>query len=244
MKKGKRKLKKYVRKVKKTVSFLGKMKGGFSKIFRIFWIVFQIRILIFVAPLLFSLAGGFFGWSSWQDAKFWKAEAERISIEADTRIKLIFFRNRLISKQALKEHEDGTIDYSTTSDYIPPEAPHAEVLVPKDPEGKIEVNVRKFGLTFRPGIGYLYAHDRIQPAIDLKLLYLYRWGVSPGIATRGPTIALSRHLDDIPRRMGVPWLRLDNLELQGGWQPVTWREMTGGPKPPGYKWFGGLRVNF
>jgi len=240
MKKRKQRVKKYVRKAKKVTSFLSKISGGFSKLFRIFWIVFQVRILIFVA----TLGAGFFGWSSWQDARFWKGEAERISLEADTRAKVVFFRNRLISKQALEEHTDGTVDYSTTSDYIPPEAPFAEVIIPKDPKGKININVRKFGMTFRPGIGYLYAHDRLQPAIDTKILYLYRWGVSPGIATRGPTMALSRHLDDLPRRLGIPWLRLDNLELQGGLQPVTWHEMVSGDRPQGTRWFGGFRVNF
>jgi len=240
MKKRKHRIKKYVRKAKKAASLLNKMSGGFSKIFRIIWIVLQVRILIFAA----TMVAGFFGWSSWQDAKFWKGEAERISLEADTRAKLIFYRNRLISKQTLKEHEDGTTDFSTTSDYIPPEAPYAEVIIPKDPTGKIDVNVRKFGSTFRPGIGYLYAHDRLQPALDLKFLYLYRWGINAGIATRGPTIGLSRHLDDIPRRVGIPWLRLDNLELQGGFQPVTWHEISTGSKPEGSRWFGGVRVNF
>lgn len=235
MKKKKHKLKKYVRKAKKAVSFLKKISGSFSNIWKILLVVFQLRLLLFVATVGMS----FFGWSSLQDAKFWKGEANRISLKSEDRARLFVFRNRIISKSILG---DGKFDI--TSHYIPYEGPAAEIIIPKGDNEKLRIKVRKLGLTLTPGIGYLYAHDRLQPSIDLKFLYLYRWGVNAGIATRGPTIGLSRHLDDMPRRLGVPWLKLNNLELQGGWQPVTWHEMTTGEKPPGNRVFGGIRVNF
>lgn len=74
------------------------------------------------------------------------------------------------------------------------------------------VNVQKWGLTKKLGIGILYFDKKLHPEIDIKWLFWRRYSLKSGATLKFlHPIGISRHVDDL-----VPWFKFDNLELQGG----------------------------
>jgi len=83
----------------------------------------------------------------------------------------------------------------------------------------IHVNVQRWGFTFRPGIGVVYApkvsdsgdvRHLLLPEIDFKFLFFDRYSLKAGLNLQFIDIGISRHIDDL-----IPFFKLENLEIQG-----------------------------
>lgn len=78
------------------------------------------------------------------------------------------------------------------------------------------VKVDWYGLTFRPGIAVLYdGHangNNVNAALDIKLVYVNRYSIGLGSTVEYPYVWASRHIDDL-----IPFIRVDNLEVMGGY---------------------------
>ena len=108
----------------------------------------------------------------------------------------------------------GNVLYSRLP-YIPPEGGE-EVLILKNPKtGVVTVQVtgKTWGFTVKPGIGMVYAGDKVMPQFDIKYFYWNRYSAEVGINPKFLGIEFSRHLDDM-----IPILRPQNAEagLIGG----------------------------
>jgi hypothetical protein len=48
-------------------------------------------------------------------------------------------------------------------------------------KGKVKVTVKKFGVTFDPGVGMAFSRDRLLLSLDSRIAYLYRFGINVGL---------------------------------------------------------------
>lgn len=192
--------------------------------------LFELRFLFLVATLVLGVNN----WFSAKDTEYWKGKADQIELKPTERARIVLQSNHVAAKYVVKK-KDGKEKVETKAVYVPPES-KSTIIIPKDPEKPIEIHTKTVGLCFKVGGGGIYGLGKAQPILDVKLAYMSRYGLNVGIAPRGPTLGVSRHVDDLP---GLRRLNFQNVEVYGGYQhPIKTRDV-GKPTV-----FVGLRTNF
>lgn len=91
-------------------------------------------------------------------------------------------------------------------------------LNPFKPHGSDDspVKVDWYGFTFGPGISAMYDGNlngrAANVGLDFKLIYINRYSMGLGSTVEYPYVWGSRHIDDL-----VPFIKVENLELMGGY---------------------------
>ena len=74
---------------------------------------------------------------------------------------------------------------------------------------KVNVDVKTWGFTIRPGIGVLYSKE-LYPEVDIKFFFWKRYSAKVGATTKFFDVGVSRHIDDL-----MPFrIKFRNLEIQ------------------------------
>ena len=161
------------------------------------------------AIILLLLLAGILAWRA-RRASDHAAElvAKIEGLPPETKQVITFYRDRIVIKW-----RDGPTKIEYRDRYLPPEG-HVEIVTKENqPEKPLEVMIKDWGFTTRPGGGIVYAGKPL-PVIDLKWCYWRRYSLTLGVTPRFGGLGVSRHIEDF-----TPFRNLEVLGLGGfGWK--------------------------